>query len=194
MTRRTTCNKSPSVRQSCQAMRNSVFIIMFTLATVCFAHRSCAQGTLAPLSLFTSGSGEISPFQDGQMLEVGQSYEMTAIPDDGYVFSSWQPVNVFTFTQITPPLNGWTNPPIVSIVLSPLREFTDLLVLEFTMQPVTVIQSGTPSIMITESSGWQANFVPVPEPSGIALILCGLTTIAFLRMDNFTTARRKRQK
>ena len=162
-------------------MRKFVFITMFTLATVCFVHRSYAQGVLyAPLMLFTSGAGGISPFQDGQSLEVGQDYDMEAISDDGFVFSSWQPVNVFSFSQVA--YNAIDLSPIstnTSITLSAVPDFTEQTVLAFTMQPESVIVD-TPSLMITESSGWQANFVPVPEPSSITLIICGLTAIVFL--------------
>jgi hypothetical protein len=32
----------------------------------------------------------------------------------------------------------------------------------------------------TEGSGWQANYEPVPEPSNLALVLCGLTATTLL--------------
>jgi hypothetical protein len=105
---------------------------------------------------------------------------MEAIPDDGFVFSSWQPVNVFSFSQVA--YNAIDLSPIstnTSITLSAVPDFTEQTVLAFTMQPESVIVD-TPSLMITESSGWQANFVPVPEPSSITLIICGLTAIVFL--------------
>jgi hypothetical protein len=167
-------------------MRKFVFVTILTLATVCFAYQSYAQGVLyAPLFLFTNGAGSISPLQDGQLLEVGQTYDMKAIPDDGYVVSSWQPVDVAELAiQIgTDPSTGQ---PIfqTSLVAQPQPEFTVESVLEFTMQPESVILD-TPSHMITESSGWQANFVPVPEPSSFALFVCGLATIGFLRLRQF---------
>jgi hypothetical protein len=54
--------------------------------------------------------------------------------------------------------------------------------LEFTMQPDTVI-ANNPGLTVVQSYGWQANFVPVPEPSSIALIACGLTAIFFHRSN-----------
>ena len=161
-------------------MRKFTFITMVALTIACFTHQSYAQGTLAPLSLFTSGSGEISPLQDGQLLEVGQTYDMEAIPDTGFVFSSWQPVNVFDFSQITFNADGSTNPPVLSTVVSLVPNFTEQPLLEFIMQPESVIYDSA-AVNITESIGWQANFVPVPETSSFALIVFGLTTIAFLR-------------
>jgi hypothetical protein len=162
-------------------MKKCVFITMLTLAAVCFANQIYGQGVAyASLMLFTNGAGSISPIQNGQLLEVGQTYDMEAIPDSGFVFSSWQPVNIFTYTEVTFDPDGETNPPIISSVLSPVPDYSYQQALEFTMQPVMVILD-QPYNTLTESSGWQANFVPVPEPSSIALIVYGLTMIAFFR-------------
>jgi len=123
--------------------------------------------------LFSSGSGSISPYQNGDLLEVGQSYEMTANPDAGYAFSSWQPVNVLTSTIYVRDHNG-TITAKVSQPIIPTPVFTTQPVLDFTMQP----ESGQ---TIIESSGWQANFVAVPEPPCTALIYGGLTLITLCR-------------
>jgi hypothetical protein len=153
---------------------------MAAVATVCFAHQSFAQDVSdAPLSLFINGAGSVSPLQDGQSLEVGQSYTMTAIPDSGSAFSSWQPVNVFTFIEFTYDSNGDPNPPVVSTVLSLVPGYTYQPALEFTMQSVMVIYDQPGLRTITQSSGWQVNFVPVPEPSSLALTLYGLTVTIF---------------
>jgi hypothetical protein len=82
-------------------MKKFAFTIMFTLATMCFISQSFAQGVIsAPLLLFTNGAGSISPFQGGQLLVVGQNYEMEGVPDSGFGFSSWQPVDVFTTFEV----------------------------------------------------------------------------------------------
>jgi hypothetical protein len=128
--------------------------------------------------LFTTGSGEISPLQDGQLLVVGQTYDMEGIPDSGFAFGSWQPVNVFTFTQMQVDASGNPLPPLISIVPSPVPDYSFQPALEFTMQPVVVI-ADNPSLTITQGTGWQVNFVQVPEPSRIALFVCGLTAILF---------------
>jgi len=155
---------------------------LVTLATLCFTHRSCAQGTLTPLYLFTSGSGSITPFQDGQLLEVGQSYDMTAVPDPGYIFSSWQSVNVFVITQTNYDANGNPLPPVTSVVPSAGGpQYTSSPQLEFTMQSPSAVTSAGANPGITRSFGWEANFVPVPEPSDAALIACGIITITLLR-------------
>jgi hypothetical protein len=115
-------------------MKKFVLVSLVMLATVCFACQSYGQGSLAPLYLFTNGSGSIAPLQNGQLLEVGQSYDMTAIPDSGFVFSSWQPVNVFVSTQISSdPSGGFvTNTSLVSL---PVGEYLAPVPLIFIMQP-----------------------------------------------------------
>jgi hypothetical protein len=88
------------------------------------------------------------------------------------VFSSWQPVNVFVFTNTTINPDGSTNPTVL-IVPSVVPTYTNQASLDFTMQPVTVI-AATPSRTITESTGWQANFEPVTlniQLSGAAVIV-----------------------
>ena len=130
-------------------------------------HGSAVQDSdvsYAPLLLFTDGEGCIFPFDDGQILRVGRRYHMVAIPERGFKFSSWQPVNVFTFTEITRGPDSSFNPPIESSVASPVPEYFGRPELEFTMQPVTVIFDDPGVRSVTESSGWQANFVPVEKP------------------------------
>ena len=143
-------------------MRIFAFVICLTLASACFAFQTFAQETLAPLYLFTNGIGSITPLQNGQMVDVGQSYEMTALPDSDYAFSSWQPVNVFVLTTVEIDYN--TDPPTTNVITqtatSLVPEYTEEPVLEFTMQQENVLyDSGGNSLV--EYSGWQANFVPV---------------------------------
>lgn len=157
------------------------FVTIVTLAIVCFTCQSYAQGvSYAPLSLFNTGSGEISPLQDGQLLVVGQTYDMQGIPDSGFAFSSWQTVNVFTFTQMQVDSSGNPLPPLISIVPSPVPDYSYQPVLEFTMQPVVLLTPpNNPDNIITDGIGYQVNFIAVPEPSSLALILCGFTAIQF---------------
>ncbi len=158
---------------------------MVTLAAVCFGP-SYAQGVVsAPLLVFTNGSGSVSPLQYGQLLEVGQTYSMQGIPGDGYVFSSWQPVNVFTFTEVTFDGSGEPLPPTTNTVLSPVWSYTYSSTLDFTMQPVVVIYDYPGVRTITQGFGWQANFEPVPEQSSIALILCGFAAALVFRASHF---------
>ena len=117
-----------------------------------------AQNTnRASLSLFITAGGTVSPLTNGQFLEVGQTYNMVASPDSGFVFSSWEPVNVFTFTTYTIDPSKNTNA-VVSVVESPLPIFTNQPSLNFVMQPVVVIENNPGVMSITKNAGWQANF------------------------------------
>lgn len=132
-----------------------------------------AQGTLAPLFLFTQGAGSIIPYPSGQMLTVGQSYELTAVPEAGFVFSSWQPVNIFEFTTYLVDSGGVTVP-VTSLNVSLVPTYFGQPIFGIIMQSVRVIENIPGVSLMTQSSGWQANFVPVPEPSGLAVLGSGL--------------------
>jgi hypothetical protein len=165
-----------------ERMKKFVLLLLVTLAMVCFARQSHAQGTLAPLYLFTSGAGSITPFQNGDLLQVGQSNNMTAIPDSGYTFSSWQLVNVFIIAQTNFDSGGNPIlPPITSIDASPVPQFTYQPELGFIMQPLMMIITNGSNPNIAEIVGWQANFVAVPEPSDATLVVFGFTLIALFR-------------
>jgi len=116
--------------------------------------------TNAPLQLFVTGSGVVLPFHDGQMLEVGRNYSMIAIPDRGYAFTNWNPVDVFTFIETTLDSSGDPQS-VTNTVLSPVPEFTSDPRLRFTMAPVSVLYDVPGVRTITMTEGWQANFVPV---------------------------------
>jgi hypothetical protein len=116
---------------------------------------------LAPLLLFTTGSGQIVPFHDGQMLEVGHRYVMTAVPEPGYQFANWNPVNVFTFIlQVLDEAGNVQT--VTNTVLSPVQRFTSRPALMFEMQAEEVILS-SPALTIIQGVGWQANFVAVQK-------------------------------
>jgi hypothetical protein len=149
--------------QPCTDYDMKEILQLITLAAVMAAGNVLpihAQGTNEPLSLFINGGGSVSPLTNGEVLEIGQSYNMVATPDTGYVFSSWQSVNVFTFTTYVTDTNGNTSP-VVTMTVSPLPAFTNQPSLHFVMQPVVVIYDNPGVSTITKSSGWQANFDPI---------------------------------
>jgi hypothetical protein len=168
--------------QNMLTKRFALFVALVVMAGC--ASRIYAQGdvTYAPLYLSISGEGEISPFQNGQLLVVGQNYEMTATPDAGYAFSSWQEINVTTSTSLevdygaTPPATN----SIVSTDRSPVQIYYRQPLLNFILQPLTVV-SADDTETVTINIGWQANFVPVPEPSYFALIILSFIAIYLFR-------------
>lgn len=160
-------------------MRKFTHLALGIVGILCFAQHSNAQDT-AYLYLFTTGSGSISPYQNGQLLDVGVSYEMTATPDPGYEFSSWQPVSVFTDTTILEDQNGNT---VTNVSMGdvPVNEYFYTPDLTFTMESQTLF-AGTNDIE-TETTGWQANFVvAVPEPSEALFITGGFTSLALFQV------------
>jgi hypothetical protein len=124
------------------------------------ASHAHAQATNAPLSLFISGGGTVSPRTNGELLVVGQSYNMEASPHAGYWFDGWEPVNVFTQTIYVIDTNGNTVS-TVSTTVAPLPIYTNQPSLDFTMQPVRVILDNPGFMTITEGQGWRANFEPI---------------------------------
>jgi hypothetical protein len=117
----------------------------------------------APLSLTISGQGRVFPFEDGEQLPIGWSFVMTAIPDHGYVFTGWQKVNAFTITQVV--LNGEGNPepPIISMNVVPVPGLIRQPTLRFQVQAPMVLFDERGVETITESTGWQANFVSIRD-------------------------------
>lgn len=140
-------------------MKAFILISLVTLTVGLFPRQGHAQSTSAPLFVFTNGSGSITPLQNGQLLQVGQNYEMTATPGPSYSFESWQPVNVSVFTTIYLDNQGNTVTN-TSVVTEPQAQYYSQPVLDFTMQPQVTLVSNA-SQVTTANSGWQANFVPV---------------------------------
>lgn len=117
----------------------------------------------APLSLNISGQGRVLPFEDGEQLPIGRSFVMTAIPDRGYVFTGWQKINVTTITQLTFNPEGHPNPPTISMVVEPVPGLIRQPTLRFQVQAPMVIIGPPNQLTVTESTGWQANFVSIHD-------------------------------
>jgi hypothetical protein len=123
--------------------------------------QNSGDAQFAPLQLFTTGSGKVVPFNDGQMLEVGHRYVLTAVAEPGYEFANWNPVNVFTFIQQVLDESGNLET-VTNTVLSPVQRFISRPALMFEMQAEEVILS-SPALTIIQGVGWQANFVAVQK-------------------------------
>ncbi len=142
--------------------------IFLLLAMVLAVQRLPAQvpgdSRFVPLYVSINGSGRIYPNYDGEMLLVGRAYTMEAIPDRGYKFASWQPVDIITLTFHALDQNGHpTN--ITSTAVSAEDQYVINPVLIFRMQRAETVSAGADTI--TASHGWQANFVPRPPRQDI---------------------------
>jgi len=130
--------------------------------------------TYAPLLLFKNGQGYILPYDNGKTLQVGRNYVMTAIPARGYAFTNWNPVEVVTVTGEEIDVEAGATIPIsyTDVTPEPGSEKDSSLV--FTVKPETIYNAVYADTFtgkvyqetITESTGWQANFVPSDRSFG----------------------------
>jgi uncharacterized repeat protein (TIGR02543 family) len=65
------------------------------------AARTLTNVVVAALSLSTTGQGTVTPNLNGQMLEIGKSYTVTAVPSAGYAFSNWSGTLSAATAQLT---------------------------------------------------------------------------------------------
>ncbi len=144
-------------------MKKFVISIMVVLVVACFAHRSGGQeAQYAPLEVFTSGPGRISPLYAGQMLEVWQTYNMMATPDPGAAFCNWEYVDVFIQTTRTTDGAGGVATNVQKAVTSKHQFFRDSELI-FTARPV-VVSVHNDQLTTTSAYGWRANFGPARAP------------------------------
>jgi hypothetical protein len=124
------------------------------------------------LYLFTNGDGTITPHQSGDLLTEGQTYYLTAMPGSGYEFSSWQPINVFIYTQTN--IEGGEPVVVQTILPSPVPTNINGATLAFTMQAPQMLTADGQNPNIVEAFGWQADFVPLPPTISLAASSGGL--------------------
>jgi hypothetical protein len=143
------------------AMKKALVLLIVMLA----ARWVPAQGTIgvawAPLLLYTNGTGSISNLCCGQMLQVGQRYIMTAVPDRSSQFNMWRrvkkSVEVKTIIYPSSVIIITTNTVVLPASM-PLKTAR----MSFVMEPVTVqVRNDNPGTsVITTCYGWRAEFVP----------------------------------
>jgi hypothetical protein len=136
----------------------SLFVLVALLSLGLQTPAQTSNISYAPLTVLTNGGGVVFFCHAGEMLEVGRRYAMLAVPDPGYEFTNWTRVDVFTISEIHLDESG--NPTtITSTVVSPTPDVITDPVLIFTMEPQVVILNVPGVRQITETIGWQANFV-----------------------------------
>jgi hypothetical protein len=150
-------------RQCLQAASIALMLLAFTAPAQNPGTRDSpallsSGGGRAPLVLFISGPGQVLPYHDGQLLEVGADYRMLAIPNRGAVFAGWNQVNLFVTTVATIDGAGYaTN--VTSTDISPMPISVRSPFLRFTVQPTNVLEEIPGYLSIKQITGWQANFV-----------------------------------
>jgi len=117
------------------------------------------QSLWTPLLLYTNGSGTISPYQNGQMLQVGHQYVLTACPDSGCQFRKWQMVNVSTEVKTVDYPSGLTVITTNTTVIETGRNYSDpRLNLVAELPTVQVFNAHPGTLKVTQVRGWRANF------------------------------------
>ncbi|MCI0347946.1 MAG: Ig-like domain-containing protein, partial [Acidobacteriales bacterium] len=126
------------------------------------ATRFVTNAVVSPFSLTISGSGTVTPNLNGQMLEVGRSYTITAQPASGYSFSSW-----------SGSLSG-SNPQLTFVMqagLSLTASFSD------STRPTITVTSPANNSVVTNSS--VILYGTASDDAGIQRVLCQLNGGAF---------------
>jgi hypothetical protein len=148
-------------------MKRAFLLLAMILAVQGLPAQMAGNSSFAPMHVYVNGAGHIYPSYDEKMLRIGRGYAMTAIPARGYKFASWQPVDVTTLTLYAEDSSGSFEEVTNTTINLAENQYVMDPVLTFRMKPADIVSSGG-LFTITESTGWQANFVPkyerVPRP------------------------------
>jgi hypothetical protein len=142
-------------------MKKFLLLLIVMLAVQRLSAQDSEDRTFASLFIITNGLGRVFPFHNGDMLEVGRKYEMVAVPDKHFEFSSWQPVTIFTDIEYTYN-SAHQLIETESDTVVPTPEYYQDPVLHFTMEDDVVLFNIPNVRILTQNEGWQANFVPLP--------------------------------
>jgi hypothetical protein len=116
-----------------------------------------ADVSYAPLLLLTNDDGKVVPLQNGQMLEVGRTYRLAAVPNPGYTFTNWTLVYAYTLTTVFVAGPGVLATNVTS-TLSRVPDYITRRVIKFRMQAPEVIFD-SPANTLTRTVGWEPEFV-----------------------------------
>jgi hypothetical protein len=142
------------------SMKKAFVILVVMLAARWLAAQGTTADTCAPVLLYTNGAGSFSPYQCGQMLQTGQVYTVSAIPNNGSRFDSWRQVQVTvkvkTIIYPSSAIVSTTNTVTTPTTLRYSKEAT----LKFHVEAPTVqvIENNPGTTTTTKTLGWEANF------------------------------------
>jgi hypothetical protein len=140
-------------------MKKALVILVVMLAARWLAAQGTIADSCAPVFLYTNGAGSFSPYRCGQMVQTGQVYSISAIPNHGFRFHFWRQVKVTVAvkTVIYPSgaIVSGTNT-VVTPTLTRSKEATMKFHVEAPTVQVTEDNPGTTTT--TRSLGWEANF------------------------------------
>jgi uncharacterized repeat protein (TIGR03803 family) len=80
-----------------QAYAESIISTISPTNTVTFI----CNATSAPISLTINGQGTVSPIYNGQLLQIGTAYSVTAKPASGWLFADWSGTTNATGTKLS---------------------------------------------------------------------------------------------
>lgn len=140
-------------------MKKVLVILVVVLAARWLAAQGTTADSCAPLMLYTNGAGSFSPYHCGQMLQTGQVYTVSAIPNHGYRFHDWQKVKVAVAVKtIIYPSSAIVITTNTVITPTVVRNKEATMKINISAPTVEVREDNPGTTVTTKSSGWQANF------------------------------------
>lgn len=140
-------------------MKKALVILVVMLAARWLAAQETSADSCAPLLLYTNGAGSFSPYQCGQMVQTGQVYTVSAIPNHGYHFRVWRQVKVAVAVKtIIYPSSAIVVTTNTVITPTSVRNRKATMIINVEAPTVQVTEDDPGTTVTTKSSGWEANF------------------------------------
>jgi hypothetical protein len=140
-------------------MKKAFVILVVMLSARWLAAQATTADSCAPLLLYTNGAGSFSPYQCGQMLQTGQVYSVSAIPNRGFHFHFWQQVKVTVAVKtVIYPSSAIVSSTNTVITPTPARSKEATMKFHVEAPTVQVNEDNPGTTVTTRSLGWEANF------------------------------------
>lgn len=140
-------------------MKKALVILVVMLAARWLPAQGTTAASCAPLLVYTNGAGGISPYQCGQMLQTGQVYSISAIPNQGARFHYWRQVNVTVEVKtIIYPSDAIVSSTNTVISPTAIRNREATMKINMQAPSVQVREDNPGTTTTTRSLGWEANF------------------------------------